>query len=282
MNADYISDYDDRQYMHSSDFELYYYQDLKPVKRTGLHMHSYYEFYFFVEGHVEITVGQQQYPLSYGDIVIIPPNVSHGAFIKDYNVPYKRFDLWISIPSYNRLMSLSRDFGYAVDTAIANDSYVIHTDRITFKGIENMLFTILKENRADRFGRSICLALDIAQLILTISRTSHEQGEKQKLNKDDLYSSICKYIDQNIGEDLSLDNIAEHFSLSKSYISHIFKDNAEVPLHRYITKERLKLCRDAIAAGEPISYVYGTYGFDDYSSFYRAFKKEFGISPKEL
>jgi AraC-like DNA-binding protein len=34
--------------------------------------------------------------------------------------------------------------------------------------------------------------------------------------------------------------------------------------------------------GEPISQVYNTYGFDDYSSFYRAFKKEYNMSPKQL
>lgn len=282
MNADLITDYDDRQYMNSSDYELYYYQDLVPVKRTGLHAHSYYEFYFFIEGHAEMTIAQQQYTLNYGDIVIVPPNVSHGTFVKDYNVPYRRFDLWLSIPAYNRLISLSRDFGYAVDKASDGDCYIIHADRIIFKTIENMLFNIIKEQNSDRFGRYSQLSLSISQLILTISRISYEQTEKQKITGDDIYESICRYIEQNIGEDLSLDNIAAHFSLSKSYISHVFKDNTDIPLHRYITKERLRLCRDAITAGEPISHVYGTYGFDDYSSFYRAFKKEFGISPKDV
>ena len=46
-------------------------------------------------------------------------------------------------------------------------------------------------------------------------------------------------------------------------------------------KKRLSMCRDAILSSEGISKVYLMYGFKDYSSFFRAFKKEYGISPKE-
>ncbi|MBO5144050.1 MAG: AraC family transcriptional regulator [Lachnospiraceae bacterium] len=45
--------------------------------------------------------------------------------------------------------------------------------------------------------------------------------------------------------------------------------------------KRLQACRSAILSGASITYIYELYGFRDYSAFFRAFKKEYGISPKE-
>ena len=46
-------------------------------------------------------------------------------------------------------------------------------------------------------------------------------------------------------------------------------------------KKRLSACRDAIRNGTKITEAYLMYGFKDYSGFYRAFKKEYGMSPRE-
>ena len=69
--------------------------------------------------------------------------------------------------------------------------------------------------------------------------------------------------------------------MSKYHIAHIFKENTGISIHQYIMKKRLAACRDAILSNISITKAYLMFGFKDYSSFYRAFKKEFGISPKE-
>jgi AraC-like DNA-binding protein len=52
-------------------------------------------------------------------------------------------------------------------------------------------------------------------------------------------------------------------------------------LHQYIIKKRLNSLKDAILSDTPITKLYSQYGFSDYSSFFRTFKKEYGISPNE-
>ena len=282
MKEKLTSNYDDRQYMEAVDFELYYYHDSSMSKRTGLHTHPYYEFYFFLEGHAEAQVKKEHYMLTYGDILIVPPGISHGIFVHDFEIPYRRFDLWMSVPFFKSLTEISGDFAYAVNMASDEDRHVIHTDRITFNSVLSKLLYIIEEEKGNRFGRDTQLTISLGDLLMHINRLAYEQFTTHKATQDALYQNICDYIEHNIDENLSLDNIAEHFFLSKYYISHVFKDNIGISIHKYIAKKRLQLCHDAIMGGEPISQVYNAYGFDDYSSFYRAFKKEYNMSPKQL
>ena len=104
---------------------------------------------------------------------------------------------------------------------------------------------------------------------------------EKKVTDASLYANLVEYIENHLDEELSLERLAEEFYVSKYHIAHVFKDNIGLSIHQYITKKRLLLCEEAIRAKMNITDVYQTYGFGDYSSFYRAFKKEYGLSPKE-
>ncbi|MCR4923205.1 MAG: AraC family transcriptional regulator [Lachnospiraceae bacterium] len=282
MKKELISIYDDKQYMLDTDFELYYYSDFSPQSRTLMHSHGYYEFYFFLEGHAEAIVGKNHYILSYGDVLIVPPGTSHGIAVKDYSVPYRRFDFWISRDFYESLCEQSPDFNFMVNKAVELERFRINLDRITFNSIQAKLFTLIEEKKSKRFGKNLRLILNVSDLLLSLNRIVYEMGEEHQITGDALYQNICTYIEHHIDEDLSLDNIASHFYLSKFYISHVFKDNIGISIHKYIARKRLELCRDALRGDVSITDVYQNYGFDDYSSFYRSFKKEYGLSPKEF
>ena len=96
-----------------------------------------------------------------------------------------------------------------------------------------------------------------------------------------LYLNICDYINRHLEEDLSLDSLSSFFYVSKYHISHIFKDNMGIPLHQYILKNGFTPARTLYCPTSPSAMFISSTASKDYTSFFRAFKKEYGVSPKE-
>ena len=93
------------------------------------------------------------------------------------------------------------------------------------------------------------------------------------------YEAIARYVDQHLDEPLSLDALAQQFYLSKFYLVHLFRENTGLSVHQYLLKKRLAACCDAMQGGAAVGEVCRRWGFGDYSAFYRAFRKEYGMSP---
>lgn len=282
MKNDLITSFSPRQYMLSEDFEIYYYSDTEQMSVPN-HTHSYYEFYFFLEGEVDMLICGKASPLSYGDLLVIPPGTMHHAHMKSKKTPYRRFVFWLSADYIEDLKKLSPDYGYFLTCIQKEENYIFHFDDYSFGQLESRVFELIEETHADRFGKVPKVSLCISNLLLHINRTIYEQRNRKAPEKEDnLYRGIIRYIENHIDEELSLDTLADAFFVSKYHISHMFKDNMGISTHQFILKRRLAICKKEIAEGAGIMDTCSKYGFADYSVFYRAFKKEYGISPKKM
>jgi AraC-like DNA-binding protein len=111
------------------------------------------------------------------------------------------------------------------------------------------------------------------------------QRNEQKTNINCLLKSILGHIDQNIANsDLTPHHVADQFGISVRYVHKLFI-GCGMTFRSYATSRRLDyVCKDLISHAsrrEPISLVAFRWGFNDLSSFNRAFRQRYGCTPSQ-
>ena len=76
-----------------------------------------------------------------------------------------------------------------------------------------------------------------------------------------------------------IDLIAGQFYISKYYMMRLFKQETGYTLGQYISQKRLLLAKELLSTGAPGPQVCYDCGFKDYSTFSRAYKQLFGVTP---
>lgn len=92
---------------------------------------------------------------------------------------------------------------------------------------------------------------------------------------------VFAYIHAHLTEDITLETLEKVFYVSRNHLCREFKRRTGQTIHRYIVKARLDLCREYIEQGYSITEVYRRGGFGGYNHFFRAFKQEYQMTPKQ-
>ena len=142
---------------------------------------------------------------------------------------------------------------------------------------------LVRESYGRDFGSSLSAQGIFLQLMVQLNRLARGAESRQEGEElSPLVERAMQYISENLQNELSLEEIAGALFVSKYHLSHAFSREVGVSAYRYIMLRRLMLARQLLLAGEPAGQVCRSCGFSDYTSFYRAFKSEYGISPREL
>ena len=273
--------FDPWQVMKSQTFEVFHYRQPRP-DTVDVHHHDFYEVYFLLGGEIEYWVDGRILRMHPGDMLLIHPMELHRPILNETNRIYERIVLWINKEYLEGLEgeNLSRCF----DTDQPQHTHLIRPTAAERTALTARLGELVREYYSREFGSALSAYGLFLQFMVQLNRMAlqaqNRQEESQQLSE--LVGNVLHYIGENLGQPLSLEQLADRFYISKYHLSHAFSREVGVSVHRYIMLRRLLLARQLLMAGEPAGQVCGSCGFTDYTSFYRAFKSEYGISPRDF
>ena len=271
-----------RQKMSKATFEIFHYRD-ESMQEVGLHHHDFYEIYFFLSGNVSYNIESRSYRLSPGDILLINPHELHQPIFSPEKQNYERIVLWMNSGFIQQLGIGGQNMTQCFDTRNPGHTNLVRPEGVTRELLNYLVQQLLREQESPDFASDVyCLSL-LAQLLILVNRAALRAGQtpEDRENTDSTVYRILTYINEHYHEDLNLDFLANKFFISKYHLSREFGRVVGTSVHRYILQKRLIMARQMMAAGQPTSEVYQHCGFGDYSNFYRAFKKEYQISPRK-
>ncbi len=273
-----------RQHMLSSTYEVFRYLDTAS-QEVALHHHDFYEVYFFLSGNVRYNIESRTHLLSPGDVLLISPMELHQPVFETQVQSYERIVLWINKPYLESLSVQGESLAACFDTAVRRKTNLLRPSSNTQLLLIYHLEQILGEqDERDPYCRISALSHLVQILVLLNRQTgiSCPMGESTVSNQSPVVLHIVNYINAHYNEDLSLDTLANRFFTSKYHLSREFQRLVGTSVHRYITQKRLAMAKQMMAQGVSAAEVYQHCGFGDYSTFYRAFKAEYQLSPKQF
>ena len=275
--------FDTRQYMRRSSFEIFRYKDAY-LREVALHHHDFYEVYFFLSGNVQYNIESRSYLLTPGDILLISPMELHQPVFHDDQKDYERIVLWINQRFLSELSPPDQDLTACFDSTLPGHTNLLRPTNAQRQLLSFQLERLTQETQAQDNYSALTVLTYLAQILISLNRLaiSASQSSDNRSVPDSVVYGVLAYINEHYSEDLTLDHLANRFFISKYHLSREFGRIVGTSVHRYLIQKRLAMAKQMMSSGMSSSEVYQQCGFGDYSNFYRAFKAEYQITPKEF
>lgn len=265
-----ILKYDKFIYHHASD------ANMGSTKKLFVrHCHKMYELYFFINGEGHFLVENTLYKLQPGDLMLLRPGEYHH-FIPTSPYDYERYCLHFDgslMADYPQLLAPFHNREVGTHNLLRPDQELFCD---VFRHLEMAAGTPEEPRRL----LSVFL---LGELLTYVSMFADDSirlvgGE----HMPPLVEKIMQYIHEHLTEPLSLDILADHVFMTKSHISRVFKSTMGVSPMEYIIRKRIQLARQYLREGVGAEDTATRCGFGDYSSFYRAYRRIMGQSPRQM
>lgn len=263
-------------------FRLFHLRDTAGQERD-FHFHDFDKLVILLEGRVDYTVEGITYALQPWDILLVPHHTIHRAVI-DRNLPYDRVILYLRSDHLERNLGVGELKG-CFDTADRRGRHSFRTTEEERRMLDSLLTRFEPAVTDVEFGAEALRDALLVELMVLVNRAMRREGEAAAFESGAYDPKILRaldYINENLGRDMSVEEIAEYAWLSKYYFMRLFKSQTGVTVHAYVRQKRLLNAARLIRAGVPVGKAAEDSGFRDYSTFYRAFRDSFGVTPGEL
>jgi AraC-like DNA-binding protein len=252
-----------------------------------IHVHDAYELYFLLEGDVTYYIEGQTYKLKPKDILMINNKELHRPYF-DSNSKYERMIINFNPDAIAAFNCNKYNIIHAFEKRKLGFYNKIDSSDVEAYGLDKDLKELEGCFYIDCAERPISLKVKLISILIKINKIHQERfSEKHEAHpilssQDDKIHSILEYINNNLNEKITLDLLQNSFYVNKYYLCHVFKKSTGFTIFEYITYKRIMKAKELLRAKLPINEVYVEVGFEDYSNFYKVFKRILGVSPREF
>lgn len=241
-----------------------------------LHWHDEYEIFLFLRGDAAYIVNEKIYNLEPLDIILIRKHEMH-RIIHSSNTQYQRCVLMVSPAFFQKYDCQEYEMQF-LNTSTGIDNK-IPGEIVRSSGLYDAFLRYKKysETLDEPVGSPLSRSI-ITEILYLLNKNT---GFSKSDHVHGPIKSVLRYLNNNYTEDISLDMLSEKFFLSKYHLCRIFRKTTGLTVHEYICRKRLALIHELREDGMSLNEAAEAAGFRDYSSFYRAFVKEYGSSPRK-
>ena len=276
--------YTKRQTMIAPDYEVYRYRSTY-MNEVELHHHDFYEVYLLLRGRVEYIVENQIYRVRPGDWMLCSPLELHQARVDSNDEPYERIVLWVDRGYLESLSSPHTSLTRCFDTTVPGHTNLLRLPGPRSAEMRRELDKLRSLHMQESYGSDLLAVCSLVELMVAINQSAADRSMQSALSadmaSDRVVDGVLSYINEHYSEALTLDALAERFFISKYHLLRKFEAQVGTTVHRYILQKRLLNAKQLLAGGLAPSEVCTYCGFGDYANFYRAFRAEYGTTPRQ-
>ncbi len=247
-----------------------------------LHSHTTYEIFVLKSEKAVFYADGTIYPMRKDDVIIFNSKELHNISF-DNTQPYERI-----VIHFNPVIALPYDTEKYKMLNLFNARKNGKNNYIPREMLEKTSFFVLLEKAEYMISNpsdytDIYLQTLFIQLLIELNNASSlsEIKDYPKLSNEKI-RNILSYINDHLTETISLDCVAAEFHMSKSNLCHLFKNTTGFSVKQYITYRRIALAQKLMADGCSTLEASVAAGFNDYSNFYKTFKKFMSKPPKKF
>ncbi len=274
-----MANFDKLGYLND-DFRIFHNID-EQRKVFDYHYHDFNKIMIFLRGDMNYFIEGRNYLLKPYDIVLVNAGEIHKpSFLTDST--YERIIIYVSPGFIGTYKEKDYDLNYCFDRAKKEHSNVLRIPSID----KSKLYQVCKELEHsvhdNEFAKELYQKILFLEFMIQLNRTAisnHINYMDSDMANSKLLE-ILDYINVNLSEDITIDNLSARFYLSRYYLMHFFKEETGYTIGKYITEKRLLLAKNLVHNGSSLTEACYKSGFKNYSTFSRAFKKAFKTMPK--
>ena len=256
------------------------------------HSHSFYQICYVDRGEIQHWNGSGYVTTHYGDAFIVPPGFVHRiVFPNDDSLVYSlSFEEDMFHPGfpfsdvYRFMTALKLDMNEGTRIGIRMKVMLNKDQRFIMHAL---LESLLRES-SSTCPPELSSAGSLIAAIMCILSQAYFMDE-QRSGKFDMIShynqslrECVDYIDTHFSQPLTLESLSSQFALSKSTFSLLFPQFTGMTLKQYINKKRIEHAALLVQSTElTLAEIANLTGYDEFSTFYRNFKRIIGVSPSE-